>query len=177
MKITLDHNCIIDLENRTEIGKIIDEIVSDQSNQCFVVNIGASEMRQKGVLPNHYEKFEELLESARIAHLPRLNPMGIFAVTFLDRCVWADDGMIKLSTDIASVLFSGVPNVDTATKGLDSPEGRKWLNRLCDVHTMWCHIQNRNEVFLTTDTNFMKVTKLSKLVALGAGRICHPNKL
>ena len=95
MKITLDHNCIIDLENRTEIATRIEGIVSDQNNQCFVVNIGASEMRRKGVLPDHYEKFEELLESAQIAHLPRLNPMGIFDVTFWDRCIFADEEMIK----------------------------------------------------------------------------------
>jgi hypothetical protein len=177
MKITLDHNCIINLENGTEIGRRVAAIVSAEGNQCFVVNIGASEMRQKGVAPDHYEKFEELLESARIAHLPRLNPMGIFDVTFWDRCVWADDEMIKLSNAIEAVLFPGVPNVDIATEGLDSPAGRKWLNRLCDVHSMWCHIQNGNEVFLTTDTNFTKKTKLARLIALGARKINHPNEL
>jgi hypothetical protein len=177
MKITLDHNCIIDLENRTATGKKIEEIVSHPSNKCFVVNIGASEMRQRGVLPDHYEKFEELLKSAGVEYLPRLDPMGVFDVTFFDKCVFADDEMKKLSTEIESVLFPDQSNVDVATLGLDSPEGKKWLNRLCDVHTMWCHIKYGNEVFLTTDANFKKQTKLPKLVALGAGRICHPNEL
>ncbi len=177
MKITLDHNCIIDLENRTEIGRKIKEIVSRPGNQCFVVNIGASEMRQKGVLPDHYEKFEELLKSAGIEQLPRLDPMGIIDVTFFDRCVFADDEMIKLSTEIESVLFPDRPNIDIAKLGLDSPEGRKWLNRLCDVHTMWCHIKYGNEVFLTMDTNFKKQSKLPRLVALGAGHIHYPNEL
>lgn len=177
MKITLDHNCIINLEDQTEVGAKIEAILSDKGNQCFVVNVGASEMREKGVRPDHYEKFEELLSSARIAHLPRLNPMGIFDVTFWDRCVWADDEMTQLATAIEDALFGEAQRIDIAAEGLDSPAGGKWLNRLCDVHSMWCHIQSRNDIFLTTDGNFTRETKLPKLVALGAARICHPNEL
>jgi len=40
MKVTLDHNCIIHLSNRTDVGKKIEATVHDKSNQCFVVNIG-----------------------------------------------------------------------------------------------------------------------------------------
>ena len=63
MKITLDHNCIIHLGNVTDIGKAVQRIVGSVGNECFVVNIGASEMRAKGVRPDKYEKFEELLGS------------------------------------------------------------------------------------------------------------------
>lgn len=177
MKITLDHNCIINLENHTEIGERVRTIASDESNQCFVVNIGASEMREKGARPDQYEKFEELLGSAGIAHLPRLNPMMISDVTFWDRCIWAEEETIKLAAAIEAALFSEAPAIDIASAGIDSPIWRKWLNRQCDVHSMWCHIQNRNEIFLTTDGNFTKETKLPKLLALGAGRICHPNEI
>jgi hypothetical protein len=174
MKITLDHNCIIHLENRTNIGKKVEAIVHDGRNQCFVVNVGASEMREQGVRPDQYGKFEELLEKAGIAHLPRLHPLMIWDVTFWDRCLWADEKMIKLSDAIRDALFGNSPSVDIATVGLDSLAGKKWLNQECDVLGMWCHIQNGNEVLLTTDSNFTKETKLPKLIALGAGRICHP---
>jgi len=177
MKITLDHNCIIHLANQTDIGARIQEIVSRKENECFVVNIGASEMREKGVHPDHYEKFEELLDLARIADLPRLNPMAIWNVTFWDKHVWADDTMIKLAADIEQVLFGKAQKIDIAAEGLDSPAGRKWLNRLCDVHSMWCHIYSKNDVFLTTDGNFTKETKMPRLIVLGAGRICHPHAL
>ena len=177
MKITLDHNCILDLENRTEVGLLVEAIVLNKSNQCFVVNIGASEMRKKGVRPDNYQRFEELLLAARIDHLPRLNPIAIWDLTFWDTCVWADDGMIRLSQDIELALFGDVEQMDIAKEGLDSLTGRKWVNRQCDIHTMWCHIQNGNEVFLTTDANFTKKTKLQRLIVLGAGRICHPRNL
>lgn len=177
MKITLDHNCIIHLGNRTEIGVRVEAIVSDKSNQCFVVDIGASEMREKGVRPDQYEMFEGLLNSARIAHLPRLTPMKIWDVTFWDRSEWAEEETIKLAAEIEAALFSEAPAIDIASEGIDSPMWRKWLNRQCDVQGMWCHIQNRNEIFLTTDDNFTKKTKLPKLIALGAERICHPNDI
>ena len=177
MRITLDHNCIIDLERRTEMGRLIEAIIASSGNQCFVVNIGASEMREKGVRPEHYEKFEELLSAARVELLPRLNPMGIYGVTFWDKCVWGSDEGNQLIQDIAAVLFGDQSLMDLVTEDIDSPIGRKWLNRICDVHTMWCHIHNGNDIFLTTDKNFKKETKLQKLISLGAVRICNPKEM
>jgi len=177
MKITLDHNCIIHLSNLTDVGKSIQAIVSDTENICFVVNIGASEMREKGVFPDRYDKFEELLIISGIDHLPRLDPMGIYDVTFWDRCLWADEEMSRLADAIEDALFPEAMKIDITTAGIASPDGRKWLNRLCDVYTMWCHIRNANEVFLTSDSNFSKKTKLPKLLTLGAGRICRPEEL
>jgi len=177
VKITLDHNCIIDLRNDTQIGKVVRSIVKSPANNCFVVNIGASEMRKEGVRPDKYEKFEQLLDKAGVAHLPRLNPMVIFDVTFFDHCILAGEEMIKLAEAIEDILFGDSEKLDITSVGLDSPEGEKWLNRLCNVHSLWCHIQNQNDVFLTADSNFKKKTKLAKLIALGAGGICHPNDL
>jgi len=174
MKVTLDHNCIIHLVNRTEIGKKVETIVHDEQNQCFVVNIGASEMWERGVRPNRYDKFEELLESAGIAHLPRLNPLLIWDLTFWDRCVWDSDETRRLAAEIEAALFGNSQRVDIAAVGLDSPAAKKWANQMCDVQGMWCHIRNGNDVFLTTDGNFSKESKLPKLLALGAGRISHP---
>ncbi len=84
------------------------------------------------------------------------------------------DEMIKLSAAIQDALFGNSLRVDIAAVGLDSRAGKKWLNQVCDVQGMWCNIHNGNEVFLTTDGNFTKETKLPELIALGAGRICHP---
>lgn len=177
MRVTLDHNCIINLERRTEIGGLVEKIVANPSNDCFVVNIGASEMRKRGVRPDKYERFEQLLATVGIDHLPRINPMILLDVTFIDRCVWSSDETIQLAKDIESALFSNANKISIENGGIDSLTGRKWLNRTCDIHSLWCHIQNGNDVFLTTDGNFMKDTKLPKLIALGAKRICHPKDI
>lgn len=84
------------------------------------------------------------------------------------------ENMIQLAKDIERVLFGNSKSIVLAQNNLDSPNVRKWLNRICDVHTMWCHIQNGNDIFLTTDKNYLKETKYLRLVALGAGRICQP---
>ena len=67
--------------------------------------------------------------------------------------------------------------MDSAKVELNSQRGRKWLNKMCDVQSMWCHIHNGNDLFVTTDRNFRKKSKLPKLVKLGAGCIVHPNDL
>jgi hypothetical protein len=135
MKVTLNHNCIIHLIDRTTTGTLVRMAVDTPAHQCFVVNIGASEMRERGIEPGRYDKFEELLSKAGIQHLPRLDPMGMWGIAFWDRCVWADDNMSKLSDELEAILFgselSGMP-----PEGLDSPVGRKWLNRLCDAHSL-----------------------------------------
>ena len=77
-------------------------------------------MREQGVRPDQYEKFEELLERAGIAHLPRLHPLMIWDVTFWDRAIWASDEMIKLSDAIRDVLFGNSPSIDIATVGIDT---------------------------------------------------------
>lgn len=177
MKVTLDHNCIINLERRTDIGARIKTVLDDPSNECFIVNVGASEMRERGVRPDRYDLFEDLLEIAGIGHLPRLNPMAIYNVTFYDSCVFCDDDTIKLAEDIESALFGSSEPIVIDNETIDSPIWRKWLNRTCDVLSLWCHIQNGNDLFLTTDGNFTKETKLPKLIALGAKRICHPRDL
>ena len=133
-------------------------------------------MRDKGVRPEHYERFEELLAAARIEHLPRLAPMAILGVTFLGRCLLASNNMVRLAEQIELALFGNAQPIDIGNIQLDSPVGRKWLN-LCDVQTMWCHIHNSNEIFLTTDRNFKKETKSPKLITLVAGRVCLPSEL
>lgn len=177
MKITLDHNCIINLERKTDIGKQVKTIITNPINQCFIVNIGASEMRKQDIKPEHYELFEELLAKLQIEHLPKLDPMAIFDVTFFNRCIFANEEMVLLAQKIETILFGNSQPIDISKEGLESQSGRKWLNRMCDVHTMWRHIYYANEIFLTTDQNFRKETKLPKLIDLGVRRICHPSEI
>ena len=177
MKITLDHNCIIDLHRATAVGDKIKEIVRNPQYQCFVVNIGASEMLPLGVTPENYSAFDELLASVGIADLPRLNPMGIWNVTFWDHCIWADDKTSADADAIEQILFSldtGAPAPDQDT---EDDLTAKRLNQLCDVHTMWCHIHYGNDVFCTSDKNFHKASKCPKLIALGAKAVKMPADL
>jgi hypothetical protein len=177
MKVTLDHNCIIHVVNQTPTGKAVERIVADPSNECFIVEMGASEMRQFGVRPDKHDPFEDLLAKAGLAHLQRLVPLGVWDLTFWD---YSRDGTAAenaLQDEVQEILFPTLHRLDVSAIDLDSPEGATWVNRRCDIGSMWCHLSNKNDVFLTADGNFTKKTKLPRLLALGAGRICRPEDL
>lgn len=170
MKITLDHNCIIDIESGTPEGLQLRRVIEDDRYQSYVVNVGAWEMLQRGVVPGDYSTFEALLQRAEIDHLPRLNPMALVDIAYINRCVIANDEMIDLAQRIRDVLFP-VPLTP------DEMIEKKRRNRLCDVHTLWCHIHNKHEVFVTSDQNFLKASRVAGLAALGVGRVCLPSDL
>ena len=88
---------------------------------------------------------------------------------FWDHFLWSDDKGEAELDEIEGVLFGDSPPVD--------PGSRAWLNRKCDVLSMWCHIHYGNDVFVTSDGNFHKATKLPRLIALGAKRIARPEEM
>lgn len=174
MKLTLDHNVIIDLADRSpRVERLRTTILQTQEHEAFVVDIGASEMRERGIQPDRYDLFESLLREAGIDHLRRLAPLLVWDVTFWDRSVWADAADGDLVAEIEDILFGNSPSRDP----LKPEQYPAWLNRVCDVHTMWCHLRSENDVFVTSDLNFHKVSKQPRLIALGAGRIMRPESL
>ncbi|MFT3734523.1 MAG: hypothetical protein QM776_05820 [Rhodocyclaceae bacterium] len=177
MKLTLDHNVIIDLANGAKNVLRLRELLDDPAHQAYVVEIGASEMRQRGIRPDRYDLFEQLLEEAGIANLPRLMPLMLWGVTFWDHGMWANKEMTTKAKEIEDILFGESPVIDISGESDDSPKKATWLNRICDVHTMWCHLHYGNDSFVTSDRNFHKATKLPRLLAMGAGAICRPEDL
>ncbi len=176
MKLTLDHNVVIDLANGSPRVDRIRAAVADASHHCFVVEIGASEMRRRGIRPDRYDLFEQLLQQAGIDSIPRLAPMKIWDVTFWDHELWCDNQMAERAKQIEDVLFGESTAIDLPTD-LDASSSAAWLNRTCDVQTMWCHLHYQNDIFVTSDDNFHKTTKVPRLLALGAKRIARPDEL
>lgn len=177
MRLTLDHNVIIDLAHGCTNVARLRKILAENEHEAYVVEMGASEMRKMGVRPDRYDLFEELLREAGVESLPRLTPMMIWDVTFWDHGLLADESMAELGAQVDRILFGQSEAVDIAAEQQDSPKYAVWLNRLCDVHTMWCHLHYKNDVFVTSDRNFHKKTKVPHLLSLGAGRICKPESL
>ncbi len=169
MKATLDHNVVIAFANQSPRVEQLRAQIESRVCEAFVVEVGASEFRQRGVQPDRYDLFEELLREAKLDALPRLAPLAIWDVFFWDHALWSDDKGEAELHEIEGVLFGDAPAVDSGS--------RAWLNRKCDVLSMWCHLHYGNDVFVTSDGNFHKATKLPCLVALGAKRIARPDEL
>jgi hypothetical protein len=156
MKLTLDHNVVIDLANGSPRIERVRKAIADGSHQVFVVEVGASEMCQRGIEPDRYDLFEQLLQQAGIDSLPRLAPMMIWDVTFWDHGLWSDEQMSAQAKAIEDILFGESLAIDITAESDNSPEVARWLNRICDVQSMWCHLHYQNDIFVTSDSNFSR---------------------
>jgi hypothetical protein len=184
MKITLDHNCLIALENNESQASYIKELLAMQDNNevaTRVVGIGASERLKGGAYAANFNEFKSHLAAIGLAQLEILQPIMYWGITFWDWGIYADDQMVRLEREIHEVLF---PNIEfdyvlfCQRQGFspDSKEvDRKWRNAKCDVLTMWSHIYYSGDIFVTADIPaFLRETKKTQLVALGAGDILTP---
>lgn len=169
MKITVDHNVLLDfVVDSPRIVKLREKIAAGVYAP-YVVEVGASEMRQGGAQADHYDQFEVLLRDAGLDSAPRLAPIAIWDVFFWDHALWSSEELEAEADRIEQVLFGESPQVESGS--------RVWLNRKCDVLSMWCHIHYANEIFVTSDGNFHKATKLPRLIELGAKKIARPEEL
>ena len=184
MKFTLDMNCVIHLEEGTPEANSLFQIVEahrDGRVQLRVPGIGASERQRDGAQSPTYTPFIGKLQAAGLASAEVLAPLACFDVTYWDNCILADDQMIALEEQIHAILF---PTAEFSYSkfcqrhGLDpkgQPIDKRWLNRTCDVASLWCHIHYDGDVFVTTDKNFHKQSKKSALEFLGARQIEYPS--
>ena len=181
---TLDSSCIdaID-EGRAEvkfIRTLADAHTAGKANVA-VVALSAAGKHQAGFYFDDFDAFRDYLAAIDLAHLEILKPMAYFDISFQDWCIEADDAMQGLEKRIHDILFrqSQFTWEDYCEeKGMDpafSPGGN-WRKFKCDVQTMWAHIHNKRDVFVTIDDNFHKPGNKAALIGLGAGHIEQPQQ-
>lgn len=182
MKVTLDNNCLISLDNEDKDSTVIQKIIDLQSKgvaQVFIPAISASENQQGGKAHANFQEFEHFLKRIGCYDCYLLNPIGYFDLTFWDHCVY---GPSELEKPIHNILFPRIPfeyGNYCRLLGIDPSSGtvdKKWRNAKCDVLAIWCHIHYGNDIFITNDGNFHKATKKSRLIALGAKEILRPRE-
>jgi len=184
MNITLDHNCLIALENNENNAPFIKELLAMHDNKQVimrVVGIGASEQLSDRTYATNFAEFKTRIAGIGLAHLEILQPIAYWGVTFWDWGIYADDHMVQLERNIHEILF---PNREfeytkfCEKKGLNphsTEVDRKWRNAKCDALTMWSHIYYGGNTFVTDDTcAFLRETKKPRLITLGAGDILTP---
>lgn len=185
LRVTLDTNCVIDVEeerpNAEHVRRLAGYAESGQVQLC-IPSIMASERSPGGNIAQSFEAFQEKLQGLGLAGADLLAPLPYWEIVFWDNCLWGDVDEQELEPRIHEVLFPEVPFswVDFCkANGLpeSSPvEKTRWLNAKCDVLALWSHIFHASDVFVTSDGNFHKATKMPKLVELGAGQILRPQE-
>lgn len=184
LTFSLDTNCIIAIDaNRAEASSVraLADAHASGTADVRLVAISASERQKSGDQLEMFSEFPKRMASLGLGHLPLLLPMMDPSVrTYWGDCLWPDEQMVLLERELHEVLFPGIPHFwqDCCDKHGIEPElttiDRKWKNVKCDVLAIWSHVFFKRQVFVTTDTNFHKASKKSKLIELGAGRIETP---
>jgi hypothetical protein len=176
VKITLDTNCLIDLDEQREgyvaVKDLID-IASESAMQIAVLGISASEKRKDGQAPATFNDFKNRLSFLGLSHVQILKPIGFWGVTYRDNCIYCSEEMKCLHENIMDLLFANSPyryNDPNGSKDYNA----KHYNRLVDGQALWAHVWNKRDVFVTRDKNFH--SKQSGLIELGVGAILTPEE-
>jgi len=191
MRITLDTNCLVDLELKEGAYIDLQEIISSYNLgniEVSVPGIGASERLKGGTFADSFTVFQKRLRRISPKELDILRPLLYLDICYLDWSILAGEDTVELERNIHNVLF---PEYEFAWSdqakllGLDPniafseshKECMKWRNRKCDVLGLWCHIFYANDIFVTRDKNFHKKSKKPLLIDLGAKSICCPSEV
>jgi hypothetical protein len=185
INVTLDMNCIVDLEQGNVTSSYIKELIQmhkDQKINLRVVAISASELKPDRTYVSDFNEFKERIDSIGLADVQVLKPIAYQGIAFHNYCVQGVGDLGMLEKEIQEALFpeTEIKYIDFCKKRRLNPNNkknwRKWINKKCDVLAMCSHIWNDGGIFVTTDNNFHKKTKKPRLIALGAGEILKPQE-
>jgi len=171
LKLVVDTNCIIDLEeNRSDAGNLRALIVAWKNNQLdlAVVAVSASENQPGGTASRSFDVFETKVKNAGLAGAQELMPLAIWDVFYWDHALWSSPEMEALESRIRTVLFPGIATVPPT----NIEENSKWRNQMCDVLVVWSCIHHNWLRLVTRDRNFHD--NRTELAALGLSEILYP---
>jgi hypothetical protein len=168
MQLTLDTNCLIDLEAGTGEAPAIQQLIELHRAGKIQVHVGAipaSEYLPGRIAPEPFSPLETRLRKLGIHDLPSVVPVGR-EMAFWGAAVYGAE-QDDLVEKIKSVVYS---TVDTLTLTA------KWRNVVCDVESLAAHIRSGHDVFVTSDQHFRKNTRRQSLLVLGAKDILTPQE-
>jgi len=169
MTLTLDTNCLIDLEEKRAGFLAIKKIVEYPKIDVAVVAVSAIDKKVNGEKIDNFLKFQNWLTILNLNHLKILKPIAYTDISYCGWCVLGGGELTKLDHKIHNILF---PKLPYSSPPIHS--SKKWINAKADVLIMWAHIWNKREYFITRDKNFLKQGKKEKLEKLGNTKILTP---
>jgi len=185
MKVTLDTNVVIDLEQNNKWAPYIRELVrlhTEEKLRLRIAAIGASEKKPDETYISNFNEFKRRIEAVGLSGVEILASLFYLGISFLGYCVIGGEKSSEPEEKIQKILF---PKIEMQypeycrNHGLDPNDSKAWqdwVNAKCDALSLWCHIWYKGDIFVTRDNNFHKKTKKPLLIALGAGDILRPDE-
>lgn len=187
MKLTLDWNCVIEVEeNRTQAENVTELIRFHRLGRFEVALLAASasENTKSKRFPGNAKVFKERVSKLGWQDLPLVPMPAVIGLSYWGFCYYVGD-IEKFERDrdaIWQVMAPLVPRkpADHLSEGkkmtddaIQSEDLSKWRNTWCDVISAYSHIQAGRDVFVTNNTkDFQK--NASELAKLGMKHISTP---
>ena len=170
LKLTLDTNCIIDVDERRDGFEAVMALVDAHREgrvELALVCSGAHERQKDGGYLESFSLFTARLDALGFPALPVLPSILYFDISFWDHGLLADDAMKDRERLIFQTIFPRIAfewSAYAAEKGLSqhdrsSRHFHKWKNRLCDVQAFWAHDYAKRDIFVTRDIEFQRLTR------------------
>jgi len=153
-KVTIDTNCIIDLEEERSPACHIRALILMHRQgkiELSVSAISGSERKSNGEYAHTFSEFKQKIQHVGLGDINILKPLGRYEVTFYDWCVYSDETSEWLEREIHQILFPCV-----RFKCSEEPNKQRWQNAKCDVLALWCHIKNKGIFSLRVTLTFTK---------------------
>jgi hypothetical protein len=183
LKISLDTNLLIALENNESTANSIKMLNEKHKKKEIIIRITAISASEKQHIDKSYSLnfsvFKDRLSKLGLSDLELLKPPGYSDITYYDHCIYPDKATIDLEKNIHNILFPTIEffYTDYFKKNNSREAEKKWKNKKCDVLCLLSHIYYKGNIFITTDRNFFKKTKKDNLIKLGAKEILTPEEL
>ncbi len=185
LSVTLDNNCIIDLEQNRQATPHLKRLIQmhiDGKINLRVAAISASERKPDDTYISHFDEFKERITAVGLGEVEILATPLYVGLGYVGYSLAGGRELEELERKIQGILFPTIEfeYSDFCKKhGLDPDSGkawRKWVNAKCDVLALWSHIWYDGDIFVTSDKDFHKETVKPRLIELGAGQILRPDE-
>lgn len=172
LKVTFDNNAILDLELENERTPHILELIEFHKQgyiRLQISKVGASEKRKASEGGGYRETFDEFESKLKLLPLPKdveqLYPPAIWGMMYWGQSLYCGEEEKQQLTELWEILF---PNAN--------PELSNYRNKACDVLTLYSHIKQGGNIFVTSDKRFLSCERKEKLITKGAGKILSPQE-
>jgi hypothetical protein len=166
---TLDTNCLIDVDdNRAAASSVMRliEAAGKGAADVAMVASSASERQPGGGLLKTIDEFKLRMQKLGFGSVKLLKPIARWQLTFWGHSIQPTDSQLHCEQLIFETLFPELPYhwqdyaSSNGINALDDPQSFRWRNRLCDAQAFWGHVDNKRDVFVTSDRRFKR--RLSK---------------
>lgn len=189
MKLTLDWNCVIEVEERRPQASYVIDLIKGHRDGRFEVALlaaSASENSKSKRFPGSASLFTKRVAALGWSDLPLVKMPGVCGLSYWDFCYYVDDGD-AYERDIQAIWRVIAPKVpynasqhlptgtELTDEFLQSEDLSKWRNIWCDVVSAYSHIRSSRDIFVTNNTRDFQANAAA-LSLLGMSRIYKPKE-